>query len=207
MEALILYLVLFFPGAGNAYFNTALGELGRIFAYMIPSLALIWFLLSDRNGFSALRKEKPNKRDLFSFIICLPALVIISLGITFLANLLSQNIEPSLPPALVSPENIYGWLILFISCLGTGYLEESYFRFYLLTKMENQIPRKALRVIFSTLLFSLCHAYAGPWSVLNAALSGVFLSVIFLRFRSLHGIALAHALYNFVVYVVMGHGL
>ena len=206
MEALILYLVLFFPGVGNAYFNTTLGELGRIFAYVIPSLALIWFLISDRNGFSALKKEKPNKSDLLSFFICLPALVILSLGITFLANLVLQNIESSLPPALNRPENLYGWIILFISCIGTGYLEESYFRFYLLTKMEAQITKKALRVIFSTLLFSICHVYAGPWSILNAALAGTFLSVIFLRFRSLHGIALAHGLYNFAVYLFMGHG-
>ena len=204
MEAIILYLVLFFPGAGTASFASEMGELGRIFIYIIPSLALIWFLISDRNGLSALKKEKPKKEDLLPFSISFPGLILISLGISFLAGIISGYVETAPPPLIQSPENIPGWLLLFISCLGTGYLEESYFRFYLLTKLENQIPGKARRVIFSTLLFSICHVYAGHWSVFNAALAGIFLSVIFLRFRSLHAIALAHGLYNFVVYVGSG---
>jgi len=44
--------------------------------------------------------------------------------------------------------------------------------------------------------------YEGPWGFLNAALSGTVLAFVFLRFRSLHGISAAHALYNILVYVL-----
>ena len=57
-------------------------------------------------------------------------------------------------------------------------------------------------VVISTLLFSSCHVYEGPWGFLNAALSGSVLALVFLRFRSLHGISIAHALYNILVYAV-----
>jgi membrane protease YdiL (CAAX protease family) len=57
-------------------------------------------------------------------------------------------------------------------------------------------------VLASTLLFAFCHVYEGPWGFLNAALSGVILAFLFLRFRSLHGIAIAHAMYNIFVYAL-----
>jgi membrane protease YdiL (CAAX protease family) len=52
------------------------------------------------------------------------------------------------------------------------------------------------------LLFSVCHLYEGPWGFLNAAISGILLAFIFLRYRSIHGIALAHGLYNVFVYAM-----
>ena len=61
-------------------------------------------------------------------------------------------------------------------------------------------PHRA--ILISTLLFASCHIYEGPWGFLNAALSGIVLAYVFLRFRSLHGIAIAHALYNIVVYAL-----
>jgi membrane protease YdiL (CAAX protease family) len=60
----------------------------------------------------------------------------------------------------------------------------------------------AIRVLFSTVLFSLCHIYEGPWGILNAVLAGIFLSVLFNRYRSIHGIAWAHAAYNMFVYTI-----
>jgi membrane protease YdiL (CAAX protease family) len=38
--------------------------------------------------------------------------------------------------------------------------------------------------------------------VLNAVLAGALLALVFLRYRSLHGIALAHGLYNVFVYAL-----
>jgi membrane protease YdiL (CAAX protease family) len=91
---------------------------------------------------------------------------------------------------------------MILSCLGTGYLEESYFRYYLLIKLEIPVPNAAMRAALSTALFSLCHMYEGPWGILNAVIAGLFLSALFVRFRSLHGVALAHAFYNMFVYVM-----
>jgi membrane protease YdiL (CAAX protease family) len=215
MEPLILYFVLFFPGIFASPFPAGLGqgieaalipfstlrELGRTLTYTIPSLALLWYLISDKKGLSALDEVKPRLRDFIPFAIGFPSLVIIGLGISFPASYFSGYLDLPLPPRVDAPLGLAGWIAMVFSCLGTGYLEESYFRYYLLIKLENPLPRPAFRIFLSTLLFSLCHIYEGPWGILNAVLAGVLLSVLFIRYRSLHGIAWAHAAYNMFVYV------
>ena len=213
MEALILYFVLFFPGVFTSPFPAAgeaaelipfsiFRELGRTLTYTLPSLALLWYLMSDKHGFSALNDEKPRIKDLFPFAAGLPSLIIIGLGISLLVSQFSVNAGLPPPSKVEAPVNISGWIVMVISCLGTGYLEESYFRYYLLTRLENAMPRPAIRVLFSTALFSLCHLYEGPWGILNAVLAGVLLSILFVRYRSLHGVAWAHGVYNIFVYAM-----
>ena len=217
MEALILYFVLFFPRMTDASFSilipmaetipfSILRELSRSLTYTLPSLALIWYLLSSKKGFFALKTEKPQLRDLYSLAAGLPGLILIGLGISSL-ELLFQGYEGiTLPPKVEAPVNTIGWIVMVISCLGTGYLEESYFRYYLLTTLEKLLPQAVFRVILSTVLFSLCHVYEGPWGILNAVLAGILLSLLFVRFRSLHGIALAHGAYNIFVYTMGNFG-
>ena len=213
MEPLILYFVLFFPGVYNLPFSgnmpltesiqfSLFRELGRTVTYTLPSLALLWYLISDRRGFTALAEEKPKKTDIFSLSMGLPGLIIIGLGISFLALHLPgyQGLAP--PPRIEAPAGGLGWTVMAISCLLTGYLEESFFRYYLITFFERQIPNAVIRIALSTVLFSACHMYEGPWGILNAVLAGVLLSILFVRFRSLHGIAFAHGCYNIFVYIM-----
>jgi membrane protease YdiL (CAAX protease family) len=105
-------------------------------------------------------------------------------------------------PRLLPPQDAVSWVILAFSCLSTAYLEESFFRFYLLSKRTDMGIGPNRAVLVSVLLFSICHIYEGPWGFLNSALSGTVLAFVFLRFRSLHGISLAHAIYNVLVYVL-----
>lgn len=236
MEALILYFVLFFPGIYNAPFYTegitpgtipfsTLRELARTLTYSVPSLALLWYLILDKKGFSTLRETfssesglsqligreppsiKPLKKDFICLGACFPGLVIIGLFISLLISLFSQQTALTAPPIVEGPENVIGWIVIIFSSIATGYLEETYFRYYLLTKLESQLPQAIVRIIISTVLFSLCHFYEGPWGVLNAVLAGVFLSMLFIRFRSLHGIAWAHAAYNIFVYAMGSLGI
>jgi len=221
MEALILYFVLFFPGVFSSSFPATMAggmdaaaaipfsllrELGRTLTYTIPSLALLWYIMSDKNGFSAIKDEKPSLRDSIPFGIGLLALIIIGLGISILVTQFSANLGFTAPPRIDSPVSLWGWVVMVFSCLGTGYLEESYFRYYLLTRLERSVPQVFLRVIFSTVLFSFCHYYEGPWGIINAVLAGIILSALFIRFRSLHGIALAHGAYNIFVYAMGNFG-
>jgi len=216
MEALILYFVLFFPvihapppewlaqgigAAGTVPFSgTAL--LSRTLTYTLPAMALVLYLIS-RGGLQRglepadIRRAAPGKRDMLPFAIGLPGLIITGL---FVAFLVSRFAGATSPPVIEGPHTLIGWAVVVLACLGTGYLEEIYFRYYLLTKLENTIPQAAVRVLFSTALFTISHIHYGPWGLLNAAIAGLFLSALFLRYRSLHGIALAHAGYNMFVY-------
>jgi len=212
MEALILYFVLFFPGiqaspspdwlaqgietAGTIPFS-AIRELTRTVTYTLPAIALLLYIISDKKGLSGLKPLAPGRQDIIPFVIGLPVLIVIGLFIAFLIPLFASVAQP---PRIEGPYNFPGWAVMVLACLAIGYLEEIYFRYYLLTKLETINP--APRVIFSTALFALCHLHQGPWGVANAAIAGLFLSLLFLRYRSLHGIALAHAGYNMFVYVM-----
>ena len=224
MEAFILYFVLFFPGiyaspspdwlaqgieTVRVVPFSAVRELGRTLTYTLPALALILYLihrtqqqhalLHSPEGVVSLKRAMPGKKDILPFVISLPALIIIGLFVSFLVSLSPQTVPPSL---IEGPYNLPGWIVMVLACLGIGYLEEVYFRYYLLTRLENIVPSPVIRVILSTVLFALCHVYEGYWGMLNAAIAGVFLGVIFLRFRSIHGVALAHAGYNMFVYTM-----
>jgi len=234
MEALILYFVLFFPSHFASVFPaetalvesipfSTLGELGRTMAYSIPSLALLWYLITNKKGFSGANGniryanlslqvakqgfpdfEIPCKRDLIPFAIGLPGLILIGFGISLLISLFHEF--SGLPPRIEGPATASGWFVMVFSCLCTGYLEESYFRYYLLTKLEELFRKDVFRIITSTLFFSLCHLYEGPWGILNAVLAGFLLSVLFVRYRSLHGVAWAHGAYNIFVYMMGSFG-
>ena len=208
-----MYFVLFFPGVylsgfsgGEAVPFALLRELGRTLTYTIPSLTLLWYLITDKKGFGSLREIKPEKHDILTFALGFPGLIIISLFISLLAYLFSQKLGINPPPKIEGPETAAGYAILVFSCLGTGYLEESYFRYYLLARLESAIPLTALRIALSTLLFSLCHIYEGPWGILNAIMAGVLLSIFFIKWRSIHGIAWAHGAYNLFVYIMGNFG-
>lgn len=205
VEPLILYLVLFLPGAISgapppdmtAFSITR--ELFRIFVYNIPALALIWYLLLRQKSAGEWGVGVPRRGDLFSALIALPGLLLIGFAIYLVAPLFT-----SIPPGagIGAPVNFPGWLALIFSCLSTGYLEESFFRFYLLVKLGELGVKNGTLVFISVVFFALCHMYEGPWGMLNAVLAGTLLALVFLQYRSLHGIALSHGLYNTFVYAL-----
>ena len=223
MEQLILYLVLFFPNVFSNNYSTdfystgiiqfsLINELGRTLTYTIPSLALLWYIILGKISGARIPAFKEifylpelkfsQKRDLCSLLIGLPGLILTGIVISLLISGLSPDLSMDLPLKVQAPDRILGWIVLVFSCLGTGYLEESFFRYYLLSSLEINISKPAIRVIIAAILFSFCHIYEGPWGILNAALAGILLSVLFIRYRSIHGIAWAHGAYNLFVYIM-----
>jgi len=206
IEAVILYILLFFSGS---IVLTAVGteeaagfsikaELVKIFIYSIPSLALIWYLLLKAKP---LRNWEiaPGKKDLTCGLISLSGLLIIGLAISLVSSYMSG---PSAQVLLHSPSTPVGWIVLVFSLIIAAYTEESFFRFYLLSRKDEFKLSASQALLFSVLLFSICHIYEGPWGFLNAALSGTFLCFNFLRYKSIHGISIAHGFYNIVIYAV-----
>jgi membrane protease YdiL (CAAX protease family) len=204
IEALILYVVLFFsgsagsaPAAGADSFSISWG-LTSIFIYSIPSLALIWYLMLR------VKKAKdwdilPGKKDLIPGLLTFSCLLIIGFTTAFVSSYIGGT------AAQVSfhlPSSALGWVVLCASCFSSAYLEESYFRFYLLARRDELHLSAPSALAVSVALFSICHIYEGPWGFLNSVLSGALLAFVFLRYRSLHGIAVAHSLYNISVYVI-----
>jgi len=205
IEALILYIVLFFAGSigvmismpaeAAEYSNKA--ELIRIFLYNIPSIALIWYLILRRKQQES-RNIIPGKNDLTSFFTTLPCLIITGITISLISSMAGTHEQFMFG----TPSTAGGWVILCFSCISAAYLEESFFRFYLLSKKDEFNLSTVQIIAVSTALFSVCHLYSGFWGFLNAAVSGTFLCIIFLRYKSIHGIAIAHALYNIMAFAI-----
>ena len=204
IEPLVLYAVLFLriPPAPNAAEEIAFSvpdETARIMMYNIPSLVLIWYLLLKVKSLKDWGIAPPGPRDALPAALALPGLVLTGLAVSLVSPYLSDIPQG---PRFLPPENIPAWIVLVISCISTGYLEESFFRFYLLSKWEERGMGAVPAALVSTLLFSFCHVYEGPWGFLNSALAGTLLCFIFLRYRSLHGVACAHGLYNILAYTL-----
>jgi membrane protease YdiL (CAAX protease family) len=203
IETLILYIVLFVSGsagppAENAAFSVS-RELVRILVYNIPSLALIWYLLLKERSLKGWEVSPPRRKDLLPGLLALSALILTGFIIAGIAPFFSDIPRP---PVIIPPSGVPAWIILGCSCVSTGYLEESFFRFYILSKRRELRLNNAQAALVSALSFSLCHLYEGPWGFLNATLSGIMLSFVFIRYRSLHGVALAHGLYNIFAYIL-----
>jgi membrane protease YdiL (CAAX protease family) len=200
IEPFILYWVLFLPAwglpaAAPAAFSLN-QELGRIFTYNLPALALIWYLLRP-----ALSQIRPRVRDLGTAFLALPALLALGILVSLLGSLFPS---PVTAPDIGGPQGLAAFLVMILSCISTGYLEESYFRLYLCTRFKAGGIGLVKTMIVSSILFALCHIYEGPLGALNAFLAGLLLFFMFTRRQSIHGIAWAHGAYNVLVYVMAG---
>ncbi|MDR2053250.1 MAG: CPBP family intramembrane metalloprotease [Treponema sp.] len=222
--------------AGNVDQFTAGRELNRIFGYSIPSLLLLWYLFHIKG--KRIFPLRAQFGDFQSLIIALPGLLGIGLGISVLSSIIP--LSETTFAVVQAPGEPAAWILMIFSCFSTGYLEETYFRHYLLNPFRKQKPgtqtagpenpdreteeaffpdtrpgRHGLPaaagalyakagpipgILVSTALFSLCHIYEGPWGVINAVLAGLLLSLIYVHYGALHGLAWAHGLYNIFIY-------
>jgi membrane protease YdiL (CAAX protease family) len=205
LEVLILFGVLFLPGIGPGPGGTlpfsVNRELSRIFVYSLPAFALIWYLLGLTEGRPL---PRPCRKDLSAAALALPGL----LAIGFCASLTGPFLADLAPALEVEPpRTALQWALTAASSLAAGYLEESYFRFYLLTRLTCRDGRRGVRpgkaLFISAALFTLCHIYEGIPGALNALLAGIFLGWLFLKKPSLHGLAWAHGAYNVAVYLFL----
>ena len=142
------------------------------------------------------------KRDILALAATLPALVLTGFLVSFCAKRTGH-----VPPVEVIPPNgSAGWIAAIFLSLSTGFLEEAYFRFYLPGRILEQNSARTCRTllsahIVSSLVFALCHAYEGPWGIANAILAAFVLSIASIKSSSFPGIALAHGLYNIIVFL------
>jgi membrane protease YdiL (CAAX protease family) len=217
-EFLILYVIIFFSGSASAFAFTAqtaegfsvFSEILKILLYSVPSLALIWHLLLKIKPLR-LWDVSPDIKDFISGLITLPCLLIIGFVTAYVSSYVNIATGAAVDtggasaPILHTPSGGAGWAVLCASCVISAYLEESFFRFYILTRRREMNLRAPAALLISVSLFSICHIYEGPWGFLNAVLSGAFLCMIFIRYKAFHGIAIAHGMYNIAVYVISAY--
>ena len=92
--------------------------------------------------------------------------------------------------------------LVLLFCLVTGYREELFFRSYLLTRFRQlQLPG-FVAIGLSTLLFAAGHVYQGAAGLAVALIQGLYFAILFVGFKNVHPLAVAHALYNATVLIL-----
>jgi uncharacterized protein len=205
-EILLLFAVLFLPGVisqSEGNIQQAFNSLQFNFFIIIialPQIFLVIYLIKiqpntrlSHFGFTSLSK-KTILRSLVIFV-GIYALILIIMGIV---SFLPENIEKSF---IQNKDGQFSNLsllpLVLVSSLITGYREEIFFRSYLLTRLRDIGISKYSTVIISTALFSIGHIYQGPLGVIIAVCISFYFSIVFLKNRDLHAVAIAHGLYNF----------
>jgi len=205
-EPVILYAVLFFRFSygtiGTAQFS-ATAEIAKTFLYTVPALALVWYLLLKTANPKIQKPGVPGKKDIIPGLIAVAMIAVAGFAVSWAAVRFGGQAEL---PHIAAPSGFGPWAALAFSVFALAYLEESFFRFYLISKRQEMGLSGHRAVLVSTLLFALSHAYLGAWGILNAALCGTALAYVFLRSGSLHGVAIAHGFYNMAAYAVAAYG-
>ncbi|GMO47024.1 MAG: hypothetical protein Ta2B_28910 [Termitinemataceae bacterium] len=222
LHSLSIYLLLILPTIFfitqkkeklNVIFDFSVqSELITIFSYRIPLFILICFLLKvqTKSIYPILPLRKPSRISLialgsaFIFLFVFAQLVMfIFTDIFFIAQPQYQKI----------PNSVVSHIIIVISSLSTAYLEESYFRFYLVKNICEAIKIPAgrhLKITFaitiSSAMFAFCHIWEGAPGITNAFFAGIILNMVFIRSKSFHAIALAHCVFDVLAFEMMVFG-
>lgn len=203
---MILFAVMFLPGIlaqavptdPAAFENTAYHV--HILASGIAQIALVFFIAAGRDtelpAMIGFRRLSPA--DLGIGIITLVGILVVSLTVSQIASLFN-------PPSGVGEPRYWSFTeptlapLVVLSSLVIAYREEVFYRAYWLTRLCGAGVSEVHAVAASALLFSVGHIYQGVAAAAFAGIMGVGLSIVWLRTRSLHGIGIAHGLYNAIV--------
>lgn len=205
VEAFLLYWAFFIPGislpSGSATYIPfeATKEISRVFFYDLPVIFLILYLLwRDSDG--AIKNRFRINRYTFLWSLFNLSVIVAS---AVLISLLSQFMLPAYrPPLIEAPHTMTAWLIMVIGSFATAYLEEFYFRLYLLYRFDSAGIRPLMANLLSVFLFTLCHSYEGPLGALNAAIAGLFFTLFYRKTKNIHCPAWSHGLYNILAFAV-----
>jgi len=215
-EPIILFMIFFLPGfisqtklMDGSVFDSLWFNLMYLIT-VIPQMMLILYLIGKKESSkkTLYGLDKITKKDLRNsliYFIGIFAIVIITGIFSYLITSLISGSLQSIPeklPLWKFDNKILTPLILF-TCMATGYSEELFFRSYLLTEFNIQ-GKEIYTIIGVSFIFGLGHIYQGLNGFLGTFVIGIFLSVIFVKNRRLHSIAIAHGLYNFTVLMISG---
>jgi membrane protease YdiL (CAAX protease family) len=142
-------------------------------------------------------------KDIFFALVALGGIYICIIPIGYISMLLVPELDNlAVYGSGWQFENLKLLPLVFISCLVTGYCEELFFRSYLYTSLRNAGTAAVTAVIITSVLFGAGHFYEGYYAFAATAAIGGFLSIMFIKTKSIHAIAIGHGLYNFSVLLI-----
>jgi membrane protease YdiL (CAAX protease family) len=224
-EFFILFFVLLLPGylvqgqpVDPSLFNNVQFNLTYLVS-ALPQILLILYLILIRPGFKGADSQPrelhpeafrrfgivpPNLRSLLraaiSFFGIMAIAYLISLAISLLPEIggsFGEQLQWEPPSRDILP-------LILVTALVTGLREELFFRSYMITRFDQANIPTAVTVGASSILFSVGHIYQGLPAFLGTLGIGIFLAVLYVRYREVIPLALAHGLYNFAALLFQG---
>jgi membrane protease YdiL (CAAX protease family) len=208
-EPALLFALFFLPGYLSPAFNGVEGDFFNspplLILYLLtvlPQTALVFYLILRETALDPgiFGLKRPQKRDLVLILPALGGLFLFLIPAEILMVLIPlSEVEVFWDTVSWSFFNLPFWPLVLLTCLGTGYLEEIFFRSYLCTRLEIAGRPRAQILVLVSLLFASGHFYQGLGGFFMTFVLGLYFGGLFFRYRSLHLNAFTHGLYNFTV--------
>ncbi|MDP3176413.1 MAG: type II CAAX endopeptidase family protein, partial [Spirochaetaceae bacterium] len=200
------YLVAYLPAdpsLAGAALGTASFHLQNL-VLLVPRAAFLIYFMARTDGRAAFGLGVPAWGDLpRAAAWALGALVVALASSVALGGQGNAFLEaagaPSSPPLVLIP-------LVLASALAVGYGEELFFRCYAITRLEQAGLAGPWAAIASSLVFGSAHGIQGIRGLVIATILGLWFSWRWLVDRSLHQIALGHAIYDAVVMLAAIYG-
>jgi membrane protease YdiL (CAAX protease family) len=162
----------------------------------VPLLAIIYL----RRRWNQVGLVKFSQADIHWAALGVVLLFVISRVLYFLIERIAPN-TPShfnwYPFMLHRPWHHY--VFVAVTSAIIGFQEELTMRGYLLTQWERVSRSTPQAVVFTSLIFGVCHIYQGWIAAIQITVIGIALSLLFVHVRRLWPVAIAHAIHDFVL--------
>lgn len=179
-------------------------RLGPIISVVIRNLAfalLIIYLIDIQGERDAV--IGPRRISLAAIAISAGGLFAISSIFGLLAGLFGapeRSVFAAVPP---NEGELLRWIPLGVMMLSVAWVEELFFRGYLLTRLLQVGTSTTAAIVVAALLFSLGHGYQGVGALAFSFAAGVFLGILWVRKGGILNLTIGHAIYNIVALVLV----
>lgn len=156
-----------------------------------------------------LRREVPMPRPKFDvkwdialgvLLFCVAKVVWSLTGFISTGHAFSLGITAG---AWTSPLWVLGLLAL--TMVLTALYQEIFMRWYLISRLEQVGLATWMAVLGSSILFGIWHLYEGQLGVIHTLSDGLLYGACFAMTRRIGPVVVAHFLWNFIIFLQMGH--
>lgn len=212
-EAALLFAVLFLPGMlvqGSQVDPNSFESIRyhlNILVVVIPQLFLVLYVagLSSPGYHKVLGWKRPQLRDITVGGLSLALICIVFVVVTAAAAAFEQWFPAEFSHGLTWRFSRYALTpLVLVTSMAVGYREEVFFRAYLLNRASELGLHRLASVTLAAFLFALGHLYQGIAAFALTFAIGMVLGFVYLRYRSLHGIAWAHGIFNTISLILSG---
>lgn len=160
-------------------------------------IILVYFLMK-KLGMIIKGPTLPKLNELTDTLIVASSAGVLALGIAGFAYLVGAS-NPLLASLPFPETSLFLYIAMLLSSIAIGYSEELFFRFFAVQALERAGLMPLIALLLSALLFGLSHSAQGLFGMAVSTILALLFSFFRFRGKSLHALALGHALYDFVI--------